>query len=87
VKQFEPPTISCSASPSTVKPGDTSTVTAAGVSPQSRPLTYSYAAVAGSISGSGATATFNSTGAPTGSVGITCNVTDDRVRQQPQAPA
>jgi len=67
VKQFEPPTISCSASPSTVKPGDTSTVTAAGVSPQSRPLTYSYAAVAGSISGSGATATFNSTGAPTGS--------------------
>jgi outer membrane protein OmpA-like peptidoglycan-associated protein len=78
VKQFEPPTISCSASPSTVKPGDTSTVTAAGVSPQSRPLTYSYAAVAGSISGSGATATFNSTGAPTGSVGITCNVTDDK---------
>jgi outer membrane protein OmpA-like peptidoglycan-associated protein len=53
-------------------------VTAAGVSPQSRPLTYSYAAVAGSISGSGATATFNSTGAPTGSVGITCNVTDDK---------
>ena len=33
---------------------------------------------AATISGSGATATFNSTGAPTGSVGITCNVTDDK---------
>ncbi|MFY9854820.1 MAG: hypothetical protein WAK26_13175 [Terracidiphilus sp.] len=78
VKQFEPPTISCSASPTTLKPGETSTVTAVGVSPQNRPLTYSYAAVAGTISGSGATATFSSTGAPTGEVGITCNVTDDK---------
>lgn len=78
VKQFEPPTISCSASPTTLKPGETSTVTAVGVSPQNRPLTYSYAAVAGTISGSGATATFSSTGAPTGEVGITCTVTDDK---------
>jgi outer membrane protein OmpA-like peptidoglycan-associated protein len=78
VKQFEPPTISCSASPSTIKPGDTSTVTAAGVSPQNRPLTYSFSATAGTISGSGATATFSSTGAPTGAAGITCTVTDDK---------
>jgi outer membrane protein OmpA-like peptidoglycan-associated protein len=78
VKQFEPPTISCSASPSTIKPGDTSTVTAAGVSPQNRPLIYSFSATAGSISGSGATATFSSTGAPTGMAGITCTVTDDK---------
>jgi hypothetical protein len=33
VKQFEPPTISCTASPSTIKPGETSTVTAVGVEP------------------------------------------------------
>jgi outer membrane protein OmpA-like peptidoglycan-associated protein len=78
VKQFEPPTISCSASPSTIKPGDTSTITAAGVSPQNRPLTYSYAATAGTVAGSGATATFSSTGAPTGVAGITCTVTDDK---------
>jgi|SRR5271166_764600 len=78
VKQFEPPTISCSANPTTLKPGETSTVTAAGVSPQNRPLTYAYSAVAGSISGNGATATFSSTGAPTGEVGITCTVTDDK---------
>ncbi|MGD0800190.1 MAG: OmpA family protein [Terracidiphilus sp.] len=78
VKEFEPPTISCSASPSNLKPGDGSTVTAVGVSPQNRPLTYTFAASAGSISGSGATAAFSSAGAPTGDVGITCNVADDK---------
>jgi outer membrane protein OmpA-like peptidoglycan-associated protein len=78
VKQFEPPTISCSASPSTIKPGETSTVTAVGMSPQNRPLTYSYTAAAGSISGSGTTAAFSSTGAPTGAAAITCNVSDDK---------
>jgi hypothetical protein len=78
VKAFEPPTISCSASPSTIKPGESSTVTATGLSPQNRPLTYSYTASAGSISGSGTSATFTSAGAPTGVVGITCNVSDDK---------
>src|SRR5271157_48397 len=78
VKQFEPPTISCSASPSTIKPGETSTVTANALSPQNRPLTLSYSATAGSVSGSGATAVFNSAGAPTGTAGITCTVTDDK---------
>jgi hypothetical protein len=78
VKSFEPPTISCTANPSTIKPGDTSTITAAGVSPQNRPLTYSYSASAGAVSGSGATATFNSAGAPTGAAEVTCNVSDDK---------
>jgi hypothetical protein len=78
VKAFEPPTISCTANPLSIHPGDTSTITALGVSPQNRPLTYTYSAAAGTISGSGTTATFNSTGAPTGSVGITCNVADDK---------
>ena len=78
MKAFEPPTISCSASPSTIKPGETSTVTAVGVSPQNRPLTYSYSASAGTVSGTGTTAIFSSTGAPTGAVAITCNVTDDK---------
>jgi outer membrane protein OmpA-like peptidoglycan-associated protein len=78
VKAFEPPTLSCSASPSTIKPGETSTVTAIGVSPQNRPLTYSYSSAAGTISGTGTTATFSSTGAPTGPVAITCNVVDDK---------
>jgi hypothetical protein len=78
VKAFEPPTVSCSASPSTIKPGETSTITATGVSPQNRPITYSYSATAGSISGTGSTAVFSSTGAPTGTAGITCTVSDDK---------
>jgi hypothetical protein len=78
VKPFEPPTISCSAAPSTIKPGDTATITAVAVSPQNRPLTYSYSATAGSISGTGTTATYTSAGAPTGVAGITCTVADDK---------
>jgi outer membrane protein OmpA-like peptidoglycan-associated protein/opacity protein-like surface antigen len=78
VKAFEPPTISCSASPSAIKPGESSTVTASGLSPQNRPLSYSYSAAPGTVSGTGATAVYNSTGAPSGSVAIACNVTDDK---------
>lgn len=78
VKQFEPPTVSCSANPTTVKPGDSSTVTAQGVSPQNRPLTYSYSASAGSISGTGNSATLTTTGAPSGDITVTCNVSDDK---------
>jgi len=78
VKAYEPPTITCTANPSTIKPGDPSTITSVGVSPQNRPLTYSYTASAGSISGTGTEASFSSAGAPTGAVGITCNVSDDK---------
>ncbi len=78
VKQFEPPTISCAANPSTIKPGETSTITATGVSPQNRPLTYTYSAASGTVSGNGSSATFNSTGAPAGPVEVTCNVSDDK---------
>jgi hypothetical protein len=78
VKAFDPPTITCSASPSTIKPGDSATVTAVGVSPQNRPLSYSYTASAGTVTGSGTTAEYSSAGAPTGTVGITCNVSDDK---------
>ena len=78
VKPFEPPTISCSASPNTIKPHEATTVTSSATSPQNRPLTYSYSATAGVVSGSGTTAEFSSDGAPTGVVGITCNVSDDK---------
>jgi hypothetical protein len=78
VKEFEPPTISCSANPATIKPGDTSTITCQGASPQNRPLTYSYTASAGSVTGNGTTAEYSSTGAPTGAVSITGTVNDDK---------
>jgi hypothetical protein len=78
VKPFEPPTISCSANPTTLNPGDSSTITSTGMSPQNRPLTYSYSSTAGSVSGSGATATLSTAGAAPGTITVTCNVVDDK---------
>ena len=78
VNQFQPPTVSCSANPTSLNPGDSATITAQGVSPQNRPLTYSYQASAGSISGTGTTATLSTTGAPAGTITVTCNVADDK---------
>ncbi len=78
VKAFEAPTLSCSASPTDLKPGDSSTITAQGVSPQNRPLTYNYQASGGAITGNGTTATYASSGASPGPVQITCSVSDDK---------
>ncbi len=78
VKNFEPPTISCSANPATVAPGDSSTITASGMSPQNRPLTYSYSASSGTVSGNASTATLSTAGAAPGTITVTCNVVDDK---------
>jgi hypothetical protein len=77
VQPFEPPTIACSANPDTVNPGDPSTITAQAVSPQNRPLTYSYAATAGTVTGNTATATLNTANTAPGAITVTCSVVDD----------
>ena len=73
-----PPTLSCSANPATVKSGEPSTITATGDNPDNRPLTYSYTATAGRVSGTGTTATLDTAGAPAGPITVTGTVTDDR---------
>jgi len=78
VSPILPPTVGCSANPSTVNPGDPSTIMASGVSPQNRPLTYSYSASAGSISGNTSTATLSTAGVAPGTITVTCNVVDDK---------
>ena len=78
VKRYDPPTISCSASPTTIKPGETSTISAIGISPQNRPLTYTYLATSGNVIGTGATAAYSSNGAATGTSSITCTASDDK---------
>jgi outer membrane protein OmpA-like peptidoglycan-associated protein len=78
VKAFEPPSVSCAANPQNMISGETSTITATGVSPQNRPLTYSYSSTSGSVTGSGTTATLSTAGAPVGPVTVTCNVVDDK---------
>ena len=77
VKAFDAPTISCSANPSSVNPGESSTITASAMSPQNRPLTYSYNAAAGSISSTTASATLSTVGAAPGPIAVTCRASDD----------
>ena len=72
-----PPVIACSSNPSTVLSGEPATITATASSPQNRPLTYSYTASSGSISGNGATTTLNTTGVGGGTVHVNCKVVDD----------
>ncbi len=74
----QPPTITCSANPSSVAPGDSSTITSVGNSAQNRPLTYSYSSTAGSVSGTSTTATLSTVGAAPGTITVTCNVADDK---------
>ncbi len=82
VKQYEPPTITCSANPSTVAPGGDSAISAMGMSPQNRPLTYSYTASAGTIDPSATNSTaLHTTGAAPGTITVTCNVQDDKGQQ------
>jgi hypothetical protein len=78
VRAYDPPTISCTASPATVGTGEPSTITAAGLSPQNRTLTYSYTTSSGQISGTGTTATLTTAGLAPGSIEVTCAVTDDQ---------
>jgi hypothetical protein len=78
INAFQPPTISCSANPSSVNPGDSSTITSSAMSPQNRPLTYSYSATAGSVSGTSSTGALSTAGASPGAITVTCNVVDDK---------
>ena len=77
VTAYEPPTVACSVSPTTIQPGGFATITASGRSPQNRQLNYSYGASAGQITGTGTTATLATADVPPGSINVTCNVVDD----------
>jgi outer membrane protein OmpA-like peptidoglycan-associated protein len=57
--------------------GDPSTIASVGVSPQNRPLTYSYSSDQGQISGTGTSVTLATAGVPAGTVKVTCNAVDD----------
>jgi hypothetical protein len=77
-KPHHPPTISCSANPSTIQPGERSTIASTASSPDNLDLTYSYSAAAGQVTGNGPTATFDSTGLQPGSYKVNCTATDTR---------
>lgn len=74
-----PPVVSCSVSPSTVQPGSPVAITANVSSPDNSPISsVSYSASAGKISGSGNTATHDTTGLSAGPVTVTVTATDAR---------
>ena len=73
-----PPTASCSASPTTIGIGQTSTVNITASSPENRPLTYAWTSTGGQLSGSGTSATLAATNADAGnSITVTGTATDD----------
>jgi hypothetical protein len=75
IRPYEPPTVSCEASPKNISPGRASTVTATGLSPQGRPLTYTFTSSSGSVNATGNVATVS---APSpGDITVTCGVRDD----------
>jgi len=78
VRAYEPPTITCTATPNVANSGTDIAVSTSGGSPQNRPLTYSYSATEGQITGNGATATLSTAGLSPTSIVITCNVVDDQ---------
>jgi hypothetical protein len=74
-----PPTMSCSASPSSLQAGGSSTITCTCSSPDSVPVTVgNWTATSGTVSGSGSTGTLNTTGASPGPVTVSATCTDSR---------
>jgi hypothetical protein len=74
-----PPTMSCSASPSSVQAGASVTVTCSCTSPDGVPVTVSgWTASSGTVSGSGNTATLSTGGAAPGTITVGATCTDSR---------
>jgi hypothetical protein len=74
-----PPTMSCSANPSTVQPGGNSTITCTCTSPDRVPVTVgNWSSTRGSVSGMGSTATLNTSGASPGPITVSATCTDSR---------
>lgn len=74
-----PPVVSSvAASPATIRVGEKSTVTCTASDPDNDPLTYTWSTTGGTITGTGPTAQFDSTGLTAGHYTVTCHVDDGR---------
>jgi outer membrane protein OmpA-like peptidoglycan-associated protein len=79
VKPLNPPQISCSANPSTVDIGTSSTISCTCTSPDNATVTVAnWTSSSGSVSGSGNSATLATTGASAGPVTVNSTCTDSR---------
>jgi outer membrane protein OmpA-like peptidoglycan-associated protein len=77
-KPNQPPTISCATDRSPIMPGERTGITATASDPDGDPLTYSYTATGGQVSGDGPKAEFDSTGLAPGSYTVKCSVSDGK---------
>jgi len=74
-----PPTMSCSANPSSLQTGGSSTITCSCTSPDNVPVTVAgWTSTGGSVSGTDSTATLNTTGASAGPITVSATCTDSR---------
>ena len=73
-----PPTASLSVERSPILSGEHTGITCTGTDPDGDPLTYSYSASGGQITGTGANATFDATGLQPGTYTVKCTVNDGR---------
>jgi outer membrane protein OmpA-like peptidoglycan-associated protein len=75
-----PPVAACSVNPTSIYAGsgDTVAVHVNASDPDNDPLTYSYTATGGQISGNGAQAQFDATGLQPGKYTVNCKVSDGR---------
>jgi len=83
-----PPTMTCSASPSTLQAGGSATIACSCTSPDNAPVTVGgWTATGGSISGSGSTAALNTTSASPGPITVSATCADSRGLKSPPASA
>ena len=76
--QNKPPTVQCEVERSRLLAGETTHCRATASDPDGDPLTYEWSASGGKVTGSGAEATFDSTGVQPGTVTVTVKVSDGR---------
>jgi hypothetical protein len=77
IKDSPPLTLKCSANPSTVLPGQISTITAYAGSIAIRKLSYSYLTSEGQIGGTESSTELHTDGLPPGVATVTCQAQDD----------
>jgi outer membrane protein OmpA-like peptidoglycan-associated protein len=77
-KPNQNPVISCTTERSPIMPGERTGIASVASDPDGDPLTYTYSATTGQVSGDGAKATFDSTGLQPGSYTVKCGVSDGR---------
>jgi len=73
-----PPTINCSASPSSLRVGESSTISCNASSPDNRPVVVTFTSSAGHISSSGMRATLDTADAQPGALTVRATAFDDR---------